>query len=331
MKEKCHSLRISITIMVVGIITSAIFQFVNLGLLPIVQNYLVMLLGGGAASALVTTIIYSTEYRVVKTTTLENYWNEQLKIVNSFLRIDYFSFEIPIDLAQRYYFERRHNKNVEENLALLKPLQEIPCTDEFRYKYTAQDEWCKLLLDDYKELKVGVSDEEFHNELIKIVEQRWREMNIKIEGILDQYIKLSEISYSVIENILGQILFFTDIICRKKCDYIYNEIHNPIRQKLNQIKDKAYHFKLYKQGKGNFCVVLEVLKDLQEDIFVKDVNDNDNYTAINVYAEYHYLMGCKLEDLRANIIYGVEPKYQDKICVLSTIYNKNSRHNEDEV
>ena len=58
MKEKCLSLRISIIIMVVGILTSAILQFVNFGLLPIVQNYLVMLLGGGAASALVTTIIY---------------------------------------------------------------------------------------------------------------------------------------------------------------------------------------------------------------------------------------------------------------------------------
>lgn len=310
MKEKCLSLRISIIIMMVGILTSAIFQFVNFGLLPIVQNYLVMLLGGGAASALVTTIIYSTEYRVAKTMTLENYWNEQLKIVNSFLRIDYFLFEIPINLMQSYYSEWRHNKNVEKNLSLLKPGEEIPCTDDFCYKYTAQNEWCKLLSDDYKELKVEVSDEE-------VVEQRWSEMKMEIERVLDQYIKFSEVSYSVIENILGQILFFTDIIYRKKCDYIYNEIHNPIRQKLNQIKNKVNYFKLYKQGNGDFRVVLKLLKDLQEDIFVEEINDNDDYTTIKVYAEYHYLMDCKLEDFRANIIYGDEPEYQDKICVLS--------------
>ena len=319
MKEKCLSLRISIIIMVVGILTSAILQFVNFGLLPIVQNYLVMLLGGGAASALVTTIIYSTEYRVAKTTTLENYWNEQLKIVNSFLHIDYFLFEIPINLMQSYYSEWRHNKNVEKNLALLKPGQEIPCTDDFCYKYTAKNEWCKLLSDEYKELKVEVSDEDFHNELIKVVERRWSEMNIEIERVLDQYIKFSEVSYSVLENILGQILFFTDIKKCKNSQYIVNEIHYPIRRKLDQIREKVYHFKLYKQGRGNFCVILKILKDLQEDIFLEEVNDNDDYTAINVYAEYHYLMDCKLEDLRANIIYGVEPKHQDKICVLSKI------------
>lgn len=64
-----------------------------------------------------------------------------------------------------------------------------------------------MLSDEYKELKVEVSDEDFHNELIKVVERRWSEMNIEIERVLDQYIKFSEVSYSVLENILGQILF----------------------------------------------------------------------------------------------------------------------------
>jgi hypothetical protein len=78
---------------------------------------------------------------------------------------------------------------------------------------------------------------------------------------------------------------------------------------------------------GRVCIVLKILKDLQEDIFLEEVNDNDDYTAINVYAEYHYLMDCRLEDLRDNIIYGVEPKYQDKICALSKIIYKSNEAN----
>ena len=84
MKEKCYGIRTSIIIMILGIFLSSIFQFCNFVCLSKkFTDYLVMLFGGAAASALVTLIIYLSEYISIKTATLENYWHIQYSLLNN--------------------------------------------------------------------------------------------------------------------------------------------------------------------------------------------------------------------------------------------------------
>ena len=282
MKEKFYGIRTSIIIMILGIFLSSIFQFCNFVCLSKkFTDYLVMLFGGAAASALVTLIIYLSEYISIKTATLENYWHIQYSLLNNFLKIKYYDFHIPKELLQKYYSEQIHNKQVDNLISQLPSGIAIPDSPHFKYKDEALMEWCQFISNDFIYLKDNISAKEFQKLLTNTVIDSAKKYLEDIEKTIESYCSLAACSYSTSENAIGEIYFLLNKKARKK---IFSEIHEPMRKYLNNVKEISYHFKLYLSGESkNIPMVLEFINTLQNDFFVVETTKDETGISTLVY------------------------------------------------
>lgn len=315
MKEKCFSLMISIVIMVSGIVLSAVIQFVPLGLPVSVQNYFVTIFAGAAASAIVTSIIYASDYKIARTSTLEAFWEAELEIINTFFKMKYFKCNVPVELLQDYYYEKRHNDMVDENRSRFPQGIDIPDMEDFSYRHDALDKWCDLIVPKHIQLKEVMTEAEFRRCLVRDVEHEWDDCINEINSILDGYISLTQIRLKKINNILGQLKFFTDIFRRKekrKKTYIHDKLYTPIREKLREIQAESYHFGLYRNNNGNFAVVLNKLLELQKEFYTVEIRDIGDYEETSIYFDFQFKMDTELEYFRSKIIYHSEPEYMDR-------------------
>lgn len=315
MKEKCWSLRLSLIIMIVGIVLSAIVKFIGLGKYGLMQDYLFTMLSGAGASALVTVIIYASEYRVARTSTLEALWEEQLGIVYQFLKLEYFKCDIPVEILRGYYYEKRHNDMVDKNRIKLSEGNDMLNSERLSYRHEALDKWCDLIAPKNIRLKDTMSEADFREYLVREVEHKWDECIDDINSILDGYISLSKIRLKKTDNILGQIEFFTDIFRKqdkRKKTYLYKQLYTPTREKLKKIQEESFHFGLYRNDKGNFAVILNKLLELQKEFFTVEIRDMEEYEDIKIYFDFQSQMDTVLEDFRSKIIYHTEPEYIEK-------------------
>lgn len=314
MKEKCWSLRLSLIIMVAGMALSAIIKFVDLGICESVQDYLFTVLSGAGASALVTVIIYASEYKVAKVSTLEALWEEQLGINDQLLKMKYFKCEIPTEILQGYYYEKRHNDMVEKNRSKLPGSMTIPDMKEFSYQHNVLDKWCDLIAPKYRRLMDTMSEDEFREFLVREVEHGWDDCINEINSILDEYISLSQIRLKKTNNILGQIEFCTDIFRRsnkRKKAYIYKKLYIPMRENLRKIQEESVHFRLYRNNKDNFAVALNKLVELQKVFFTVKIRNTEEFEETMVYFDFQSKMDTELEDFRSKILYHSEPEYKE--------------------
>ena len=152
-------------------------------------------------------------------------------------------------------------------------------------------------------------------------------------------LKISEISYEQVESAFGRFDFLIDI---KKYDekkesfyiktykkfhhgqlpyriWIYNEIHNKIRNMLNSIALESYHLKLYRENESkNLCVIVDKIDKLNQMLFsIEEVEYSDKYIW-KVYSAFYNDLMKTVEEYRSNI-YGTTPNYS-MVAPIHTIW-----------
>lgn len=320
MKEKCYGIRTSIIIIILGILLSSIFQFCDFTCISQkFADYLVMIFSGAAASALVTLIIYSSEYISIKIATLENYWNVQYSLLHNFLKIQYFDFDIPKELLKQYYGEQIHNEHVDKLISQLPSGMKIPDSPQFKYKNEALKQWCQLISNDFLHLKDSLPSKEFQKLLSNTVIDSAKKHLEDMEKTIKSYCSLATCSYSTSENTMGKIYFLLDKKARNK---IFSEIHEPMRKYLNDVKEISYHFKLYLSSESNnIPIILEFINTLQNKFFVIETAQNEDGISTFVYNAFYDNMDKILEDFRSKF-YHTNPEYQDRVLIYSCIKPK---------
>ncbi|ODR36230.1 hypothetical protein [Eisenbergiella tayi] len=326
MKEKCRGIKSSIWIMLAGLFLSCLFQFYNFGFINNkVQEYLVMLFGGSTASALVTLIIYSAEYQSCKISSLEEYWSSQFNLLQKFHSIKYFDFDVPMGLLQEYFSEKAHNIQADSLISQLPKYKGIPHDNTFRHESTALDKWCDFIDNDFIELKDKISPEEYKKLLIESVNRSAIEHLNNLEKIISDYCSISEISYAELEKEIGNIEFISG---KKSWKKVYIDIHQPMKDELNKIKNISYHFKLYlNKESNNIPVVFHFLDEIQNTLFNIEIHDNETMTSKLVYNYFYDRMDRILEDFRSNI-YNSTPEYKQRQCVYCTTHSKYNSINK---
>lgn len=307
MKEKSCGLRSSIIILLVSVFISALFHFCSWSWCTL--DYLVMLSVGASSSALVTLLIYLSEYKVAKVTTLENYWFTVSHVLDEFRKLEHYYFDIPLSLLKDYFAEQSHIFFVDSLIGQLPEGTPIPNDEFFQYRHDALERWCEVIEPNFQKCKPLMDEAKFKLMLSQTIERDADNYLKKLNKVIDEYILLSKISYKEAENAIGHIGYFTG---KKPWEKLYRNIHKPIREGLKQVRQEAYHFGLYRSGEvNNIPVMLDKLSKLQKHFF-KEVGVK-NGSSVCVYNYFYDDMSNKLEDFRASI-YNCEPVYQEPLC-----------------
>jgi len=250
MKVKSSGLKVSLAILLLSVLLSVLFHFCSWSkCTQNLRDYIVMLSVGASSSALVTLLIYLTEYKEAKVTTLENYWVTISHVLEEFGKLEYYHSGISLSLMDQAKLKLMLSQN-------------------------------KRDADNY--------------------------LN-KLNKVMDGYILLSKISYKEAENAIGHIGYFTG---KKTWLKLYKDIHKPIRDKLNHVREEVYHFELYRSGEvNNIPVLLDKLYGLQEILFKKAIKGS----FVCVYNNFYDEMSKVLEDFRASI-YNCNADYQEPLC-----------------
>lgn len=315
MESKKLSVYISLLIIIIASIIVNIdlscIQINNIHLLLIknketIDNLCIGIIG----SALVTLIIYFTEYSVERKKALENYYLEATKIVRAFETIKYVEITPKNIQLSKYLMRDTKERLNDDNIKIL-----IPYYDN------------NNLLSGYP---VELSEEQ------KIILIRKDIKNFKKEVIeaIESYINFSKISFELVEMAYGNISFFFEriktILKYKSLKIkIYDDIHIQLRSMIENIYFEKSYFEIYKEGKtNNFYMVVDRIKKLNEQLFEIETKNIENYEYIYVYEKFVNNMIVELENLRAKI-YHERPVEQKRVNIISYFRQINTNLESD--
>lgn len=312
MRGKCQSLRIAIVVMIVATVLAIIFQFIDLSLYEKMQPdfseklqvFLFTMSSGCAASAFATTFILVFEYRNERRKTLERYWQQQIELNSKIKCIGYFSPNIPIELLLKYIGYKRNGR-----------------------RYTKEDilkEWIEANGEAYDESMTAFYERSVEDEFQNIVSD--------LNSVLELYKRFRDIDYRVQENTYGDILFLGDIIesstvwkglkqwdaikwivekvelrVNSKRNYIYKEIHEPMRDMLKKLKGFDGFIIKYYKNEYSLDFILRTLDKFQKQQKLFGIEEDN--TQFTVYADYYDNMDYNIETFRSSIIYKCDPEY----------------------
>ena len=118
---------------------------------------------------------------------------------------------------------------------------------------------------------------------------RYEEDNDNIEQAIDIILLINEFDYTELDNAYGDISFL--IHNKKRHDYIFDSIYGPITDLADLIREKSYHFKLYKKclakdrqhtrGEGTMKMFID---EIDRAIMGRTIQDvpNDGGTAFRI-------------------------------------------------
>ncbi len=249
----------------------AIFSFIIFSIIGFcmedgnLKNILFTVFSGIFTSSFVTIFIYATEYGVIKKEAMVEYWNESLKINQIIMQIPYLIFDEPDDLVISYFAEIFHNEEVQKQLQQLpKDFDKSIGGDTLTIHKEAEDKMIDYIRPQYNYLNVTQQEKD---EIIRnSLKDKMCKYEKKINYVMEQYIKIANTSYEASENAYVKMYFFKGNKFRKN---IYNQIHKPLRELLNKIKDRAYNnFKPHLEKNGcNLCMMIQFINELQKEIF----------------------------------------------------------------
>lgn len=306
MKEKSYGLRTSIILVCISGILTGIIQFGTLDVNENIKNFLLTIFGGIFSSAVVTSIIYSSEYKEIRKKTLWKYRCLQQVFIGKFRKLNYFYPKVPVDLIIRRYYEVQHNKEVDVNRTNIQNWEAFSELDDFQYHMQAQEEWTNILVK---------SNNPVEEDIVKVyahwADTQFEETLKEIYDSMDFYIWLSQQNYNEIENAFSEMGFFGDTKrVRKK---VYESIHEPIRKMLYSVHQETVHIRLFREGKGNFEVALKRMLALQEQLTALEHCNSNGHCGVAVFADFCDKMEHELEDFRAKIIFGQEPEHGNRV------------------
>jgi ribosomal protein S15P/S13E len=249
-----------------------------------IQQFLLSIFLSVFGGAIVSLIIYISEYIIAKRECLENYYSASCKVLDKFSNLQPIYFVIPKDLELRY-------TEIIEDKSDLKSLD----PKEFFNRVNLEKNSSTLneLINYYKNQNSSEYEKYMQN----------------IKDVMTQYIDISNTSYLDVEDAYGKIDY---LFSRKARSKIYHNIHVPQRDMLDKIRYASCHFKLYLKGETtNTIVIIDYILGLQKLIFSYDIKDHEGACYLTVYNSYYSEISKALEIFRASI-YNQKPQYDDK-------------------
>ena len=169
-------------------------------------------------------------------------------------------FDEPQELAMKCIIEYHYNKITEQ---LPQGMSILFRPEESHDHQTEYIEWMKV-----HEFRMFADKDDINEILNKTYISRMDNYEKMINGAIDNYIELSKVSLSELDSAYGNMNFiFANNSIRSKA---YNEIFNKLRLLKQKILEEAYHFNLYKNGKGNFAVCAQKALEVSKSLFMEE-------------------------------------------------------------
>ena len=304
MKSKVYAIRVSATIVFISLFVACVLTFYceQTTMITFICSISLNILAG----AIVSLIIYFTEYGPTKTDALESYYLASLELSRSFLNLKYLFFKEPDSLIKDKFREEYLNENIQKRINQIPDGISIPDDDFFRLKHNARDKLIEYIRPDYVKGYNTMPKEEYESILNDEVKLRMEKYREEIELIIDQYINLSKATDREVSNAYGRLYF---LLGNKKKSYrsqIYVKHYSPQHDMLSKLKEKIYHLKLYRNGESsNLPVVIDFIIEIQNLLFT--VTTDSQWE--KVYSSFYDNIDDELEKIRA-YMYGVSPEFQ---------------------
>lgn len=155
--------------------------------------------------------------------------------------------------------------------------------------------------------------------LDEIYEYRLGQDKTQIASAIENYIGLSKINLSKLDNAYGNLDFlFGNKKIRLKA---YDEIFNKIREIRNSIMQETYHFNLWKEGRGNFAVCAEKAIKVSKTLFTSIESEKNGFKQKCIYQEVFYDIDESLEDFRVKIYWTKKRDPIERIPVMGQMIN----------
>lgn len=312
MKANCKSLKLSIILGIVFIISTSILSVLSLNckceVIDIILNISIGLLG----STLVALLLNIPTYTVSKRQLLERFWHESGRLISEFGKVDYLFNEYNEENVINY-INALNNKKWTEVYNQLCPENKIDCKEK-QYK--------KLLVDEYilynKDLENKISKSGLKKYANEQVDKYIEKLRKKAEEIFKQYINLSKESTKEMNFMLGDMQFLSG---NKPYEKIHKKMYQPLFNMLDKIKKQSYHFNLYLDGHGNEAVCMEKLFELQKQLFELKIEENETVKNYIVMGTFNDSMLINLEEFRADM-YNIKPEKQNIHPILVKSHKK---------
>jgi len=260
-----------------------------------------MFFGGILGSSFVTLLIYATEYRIQKRITLESIWSEAHRINRDFKAIRYLHIDYPKEIVAGYLNEVVWDSQ-ESSLIDTNP------------KHIYRSQWIDELQKQYPEVVSNkMSDDEFENILINIINNQANDYLKAINHSINSYITIVEKDWNEYDKLFGVVEFFTG---KRHYKRLYQNLYAPLYQKRCSISEQVYpHFLLYRNGEiKNSGVMLTKLIELQSQFFAVETDKMGTH----IYNDFWTMMERKIEDFRISIYKKETPDYPKRLHVWTT-------------
>lgn len=298
MKVNCRASKLSIIISSILFVMAVLFKLLDIKYSNNFTGFMKDIVLGTFCSSIVTVFFYISAYKVERKRVLEQYWNECRRMIIGLNRIDYMNIDYDKNIFVKFINEQKNKLWITEYYNQIK--QKIPAKEFENTKLIK-----KKIESDNKDLLKKISEEASEKYLEEKIEKLYNKTTEKMDKIVDQYLSYLDQSTDNLNFILGDIEFFTG-----KDNYIKaHDLFQKIYDLHVKIQEAARHFRYYKEGEGNKAVVLSEILELQKNIFRVEESEDSKV----VYREFSDIMGLKLEEFRAKIIYNIEP---DKIHII---------------
>lgn len=316
MKTKCKSLKLSILISIISFILFTTFFFLNKFFECIWYEYFTNIFLGFFGSSFIVFLIAIPEYRVAKTQVLEKIWNESRKLNIQLYKIKPFHSRIDTELLSDYLNEWLFRQTDEDKLL-------------YGDKHEAYDKmysyFCKYRNHEIKKIPKEEKDK-YINDLI---ENEGKRILKELEEIIDQYLNLKNYSLQEMNNLLGDVEFFTGKSEYKK---LHETIYQPLLDMYNDLKNNiCYHFDLYRNREANrIDVLFGMIIETQKKLFRVEEQKDDNEEWYIIYSDFCDSIEDKIEEFRAKTIYKCEMMDINHHPIESTFYNLNEGKNDND-
>lgn len=318
MKTKCKSLRLSIIISFLSFVLFTTFFFLNKCFECIWYEYFTNIFLGFFGSSFIVFLIAIPEYRVAKKQVLEKIWIESRKLNMQLYKIRPFYSKIDTELLVDYLSEWLFSQNDEDKLL-------------YGNKHEAYDKmysyFCKYQSQEIKKIPKDEKDRYINT----LIENERRRILKDLEEIIDQYLNLRNYSLQEMNNLLGDVEFFTG-----KCEYkkLHANIYQPLLDMYNDLKNNiCYHFDLYRNRKVNrIDVLFEMIIETQKKLFRVEKQKDSNEEWYIIYSAFCDSIEDKIEEFRAKTIYQCEimeinhHPIQSNFCNLNEVENDNGKN-----
>ncbi|RGC47765.1 hypothetical protein [Absiella sp. AM29-15] len=297
MKAKCKSLQLSLIISTISLVLYSILFLLNSKMQdsrPILEYFSNILIGCFGSSFIVL-LIDIFEYHVAKTQLLEKIWNECRIINHQFYKLaPIYSSTLNDELLLDYFNEVNGNA----------VMARIP-NGKSEIKHEAYDKLYKFFYEQNKDFIKNMNPKEKFDSIEYCINQEYQAMSKELEIIINQYINLGNCSFKELDNLIGEMGFFTG---KRLYHDFFESIYNPLHQMYNDLYSNViYNCTIYRGNqKYNNAIMYSIILEHQNKIFKFTKKDEDNQRICNIYNNFCDRMDDKIESFRADIIYHCE-------------------------